>query len=99
MIHLFRDWVPKASDDSVYDDNFVILGLQGYRSMFLRPRKPNYHIYHKYPKNFFHKLKIFLIKWKRKKKKKALIHAYITRPSFLAKNFYLIMKGKQLFFI
>lgn len=56
MIHLFRDWVPKASDDSVYDDNFVILGLQGYRSMFLRPRKPNYHIYHKYPKNFFHKL-------------------------------------------
>lgn len=70
MIHLFRDWVPKASDDSVYDDNFVILGLQGYRSMFLRPRKPNYHIYHKYPKNFFHKLKIFLIKWKKKKKKK-----------------------------
>ena len=62
MLHLYRDWVPQVSDYSICDDNFVILLLQSWPSMFLIPIKPNNHIYSKYPKNFFKEIKIFLIK-------------------------------------
>ena len=92
MLHLYRDWVPKVSDYSICDGNFVILLLQSWPSMFWRPIKPNNHIYTKYPKSFFNEIKI----WIHCKKKKI---TKIWYPQFPMSKQYIPKQGKRICFI